>query len=197
MLVLASKLRVAGSPGGELCMQVSSTRWQHMSSRKPLATCLERLRSRKGVTQGSSVPSHCPQRNSDPEMRCATPNMFTLVVTPPQSNTHTPHMPHCLGPFLNSSHPCVVCIELSLKRWQCSNQRSHSLDVLSNDMEVVIRTPIIKRFRGVRGPMPALFQALLAVWCQERTARSCYGGLLTLVASQRNGGFLPEQWGSH
>ena len=98
MLVLGSQLQAAGSPGGELCMQVSPTRWQHMSSRKPLATCLERLRSRKGVTQGSSVPSHFPQRNFDPEMRCATPNICTLVVTTPQSNTHPPHA-SLSGPF--------------------------------------------------------------------------------------------------
>lgn len=84
---------------GSCAMQVSSTRWQHMSSRKPLATCLEHLRSRKGVTQGSSVPSHFPQRNSDPEMRCATPNMCTLVVTPPQSNTHPPLHASLSGPF--------------------------------------------------------------------------------------------------
>lgn len=87
-------------------------------------------------------------------------------------------------------------MEPSLKRWQRYNQRSHALDVVSNDMEV-IRTAIIKRFRGVRELMPVLLRVFLAVWCQERTAGSCYGGVLTLVASLRNWGFLPEQWGSH
>lgn len=175
ILVLAGKLQRQEALVGSCATQVSSTRWQHVSSRKPLATCLEHLRSRKGVTQGSSVQSHSLQRNLDPEMRCATAHMCTLVVTSPQSNTHTHTHTSLSGPFLNSSHPCVVCMEPSLKRWQRYNQRSHSLDVVSNDMEV-IRTAIIKRFRGVRELMPVLLRVFLAVWCQERTAGSCYGG---------------------
>ena len=75
--------------GYAYAIQVSSTRWQHVSSRKSLATCLQHLRYRKGVTQGSSVQSHSLQRNLDPEMRCATAHMCTLVVTSLQSNTHT------------------------------------------------------------------------------------------------------------
>lgn len=128
------------------------------------------------IQEGGDPGVFCPVPFSTKELRSRNEVCHSKHVHPgchASAIQHTPpHMPHCLGPFLNSSHPCVVCIEPSLKRWQCSSQRSHSRDVLSNDMEVVLRTTIIKRFRGVRGPMSALLQALLAVWCQERTARS-------------------------
>ena len=109
ILVLANKLQRQEALVGSYAMQVSSTRWQHGSSRKPLATCLEHLRSQKGGDPGvfCPVPFFTKEFKSRNEV-CHCTHVYTGCHTSAVQHTHTHTHASLSGPFLNSSYPGVV-----------------------------------------------------------------------------------------